>query len=68
MVFRGVTKVASLNFIILTDISSHPCALLGLSDLMMFSILSSEMRDSLIWEVGTGASCGISLPVSIVVH
>ena len=68
MIFREVTKAASLNFIIQTDIASPPCAFLGLSDLMMFNILSSEMRNSLIKEVGTGASCGILLPVSIVVH
>ena len=63
-----MTNAASLNFIILTDMSSQPCALLGLSDLMIFSILSSEMIKSLIRGAVTGLSPGISLSVPIVVH
>ena len=51
---RGVSNETSLIFIILIEISSHPCALLGLRDLMIFKIFSSEMLKSLIKEVGTG--------------
>ena len=37
------TNAVSFIFIILTDISSHPWALLGLSDCMILSIFSSEI-------------------------
>ena len=43
LIFNVMTNAASLNFIILTGISSQPCALLGLSDRMIFSIVSSEI-------------------------
>ena len=66
--FRGVTSAASLNFIILTDIPSQPCALLGFNDLIMFSIFSSVIGKSFIREEGAGKLVGISLSVSIFVH
>ena len=69
IILSGRTNEASLNLIFLTDISSQPCALLGLSDLIMtLSIFSSEMAKSLIRFVITGVCCGISLPVLKVVH
>ena len=68
IIFNEMTNAASLDFIILTDISSQPCSLLGLSDLLMISILSSEMIRSFIRGAVTGLSPGISLSVPIVVH
>ena len=68
MFLRERLNAASLNFIILKDISSQPCALLGLSDLMILSISSPEMTKSIISAVVTGVSHGISLPVSMDVH
>ena len=44
--FNGMTNALSLSLIILTDIQSQPCALLGLSDLMIFRIFSSEITKS----------------------
>ena len=68
IIFSGTTSATSLSFIILTDISSQPCALLGLSDRMICSIFSSEIAKSFIRVQVTGIFSGISLPVSIVVH
>ena len=42
--------------------------MLELSDLMIFSIFSSEMQKASIRVDFSGVSCGISLPVSMVVH
>ena len=58
---RGVTNATSLSFIILIEISSQPCALLGLSDLMIFRIFSSEMTKSFIKIGFLWVSSGISL-------
>ena len=54
IILRGVSNEASLIFIILIEIPSQPCALLGLRDLMMFRIFSSEILKSFIKEVGVG--------------
>ena len=62
IILSGRANTASLNFIILTFISSNQCASLGLKDLMNFRFFS------LIRLVATKASCGISLPVSMVVQ
>ena len=68
IILSGRTNAPSLNFIILTDISSQPCALLGLSDRMILIIFSSEMKKSVNNVVLAGVPCGISLPVSMIVH
>ena len=68
IILRGVTNETSLSFIILLEISSQPCSLLELSDLIIFSIFSSEMQKASIRVDFFGVSCGISLPVSMVVH
>ena len=68
IIFNETTNAVSLSFIILTDISSHPCALLGLIDRMIFSIFASEITKVSIGVEFMGLCCGITLPVSIVVH
>ena len=68
IIFNGATNAASLSLIILTDISSQPCALLGLSDRIIWSIFSSEIAKVFFKVKVTGICCGIALPVSIVVH
>ena len=68
IVFSGRTSTSSLIFITLTDISFHPCASLGLSDLIILSIFSSGMKKSIIELVVAGKSGGSSLPVSTVMH
>ena len=68
IILRGVTNDLSLSFIIFIEISPQPWALLGLRDLMTFSIFSPEISESDIMEETSGASCGISLPFLIVGH
>ena len=68
MFLRERLNAASLNFIILKDISSQPYALLGISDLMILRIFSSEMAKSVMEVVVSGKSHGISFPVSMVMH
>ena len=68
VISNGMTNAASVNFIILTNISSQPCASLGLTDLMIFSILSSEIIKSFIRGAVSELSPGIPLSVPIVVH
>ena len=68
IIFNGISNAASLNCIILTEIPSHPCALLGFNDLIMLNIFSSVMGKSFIREEGAGKFIGILLSVSIVVH
>ena len=68
IILHGMTNAVSLNFIILTDRSSQPCALLGFSDLMIFGVVSSEMIKSFIRGAVPELSPGISLSVPIVVH
>ena len=67
-ILSEATKTSLLIFIIRTEISSQPCALLGFKERMIFSIFSS-----VIWILTNAgallvAMLGISLPVSIVVH
>ena len=68
IIFNGATNAVSLSFIILTHISSHPCALLGLSDRMIFSIFSSEITKVSIRVEFMGLCSGVTLPASIIVH
>ena len=53
---------------ILTDISSQPRALLGLTDRIIWSNFSSEIAKVFIKVEVTGICSGIALPVSIVVY
>ena len=59
IILKGVTSDLSLSFTILIEISSQPWALLGLRDLMTFSIFFSEISKSHIMEEASGTSCGI---------
>ena len=60
--------MSSLFFVIRTEISSQPCALLGLKERMISSIFSSEIW--ILANSGTllAAIFGITLSVSIVEH
>ena len=57
-----------LSLMILTDISSQPRALLGLTERIIWSNFSSEIAKVFIKVEVTGICSGIALPVSIVVH
>ena len=59
IILRGVTSDLPLSCIIRIEMSSQPWALLGLRDIMTFSIFFSEISKSLIIEGATGASFGI---------